>query len=65
MSVQVGYASAAVFPTFHDALDSIHEMSKDQRMVMVIDEYPYLARAYPGFSSLCKGRLITASITAG
>ena len=42
------------FPTcqnYADALDEITAMSVWRRMVFVIDEYPYLARAEKSFSS--------------
>ena len=42
------------FPTYRsyeDALDEITAMSADTRMVFVIDEYPYLAKAEKSFSS--------------
>ena len=41
-------------PTYHsydDALDEITSMAKQQRLVFVIDEYPYLAKAEKSFSS--------------
>ena len=42
------------FPTYRsyeDALDEITTMSAHKRMVFVIDEYPYLAKAEKSFSS--------------
>lgn len=42
------------FPTYRsyaDALDEITTMSANKRMVFVIDEYPYLAKAEKSFSS--------------
>ena len=45
---------SAVSPTYRDyddALDEITEMAKQQRLVFVIDEYPYLAKAEKSFSS--------------
>ena len=41
-------------PTYHsydDALDEITAMATQQRLVFVIDEYPYLAKAEKSFSS--------------
>ena len=41
-------------PTYHsydDALDEITAMARQQRLVFVIDEYPYLAKAEKSFSS--------------
>ena len=41
-----------IFNSFQDALDDVCELAKDKRIVMVIDEYPYLAGSYQGMSSL-------------
>lgn len=40
-----------IFPTFENALDAITELAKTQRLVFVIDEYPYLAKSEPSISS--------------
>lgn len=43
-----------VFPTyrsFEDALDEITAMAQQQRLIFVIDEYPYLAKAEKSISS--------------
>lgn len=45
---------AVSFPVFHSYEDALYEitlMSKEQRLVFVIDEYPYLAKAEKSFSS--------------
>lgn len=42
------------YPKFHsyeDALEEISRMEREQRLVFVIDEYPYLAKAEPSVSS--------------
>ena len=39
------------FPSFETALDEIGRLGKEERIVFVIDEYPYLAEAYEGISS--------------
>lgn len=41
-----------VFNSFADAFDYIFQMAKDERIVLVIDEYPYLANCYKAISSL-------------
>lgn len=41
-----------VFPTYEAALTRAFEEARDERTVLVIDEYPYLAKSYPGISSL-------------
>lgn len=48
-----GFAqSEASFPSFQKALDTVFDLAKDRRIVLVIDEYPYLAASYKGISSL-------------
>lgn len=42
------------YPKFHsyeDVLEEISKMAQEQRLVFVIDEYPYLAKAEPSISS--------------
>ncbi|MCI5586633.1 MAG: AAA family ATPase [Lachnospiraceae bacterium] len=41
-----------IFSSFNDAFEYIFQISKDERIVLVIDEYPYLANCYKGISSL-------------
>ena len=43
--------AAPTYRSYEDALDEITAMSKQQRLVFVIDEYPYLAKAEKSFSS--------------
>lgn len=42
---------APTYRNYEDALDEITAMAKQQRLVFVIDEYPYLAKAEKSFSS--------------
>ena len=44
-------ASAAVYRSYEDALNAITALSREERLVFVIDEYPYLARAEASISS--------------
>lgn len=44
-------SAAPTYRSYEDALDEITRMSKQQRLVFVIDEYPYLAKAEKSFSS--------------
>lgn len=39
------------FPTFETVLDEIGRLGSEERVVFVIDEYPYLAEAYGAISS--------------
>lgn len=42
---------APIYRCFEDALDEITTMAKEERLVFVIDEYPYLAKAEKSISS--------------
>ena len=44
-------AAYPVYPDFDSALDKISNIAKDNRLIFVIDEYPYLAKADKSFSS--------------
>ena len=44
-------STAPTYRSYEDALEEITRMSKQQRLVFVIDEYPYLAKAEKSFSS--------------
>ena len=46
-----GIDSAPVFQSFQAALDQITRMAEKERLVFVIDEYPYLAKANKSISS--------------
>ncbi len=43
---------APIFPSFQSAFDAVYEQAKEKQVVLVIDEYPYLAGSAPGISSL-------------
>ena len=43
--------SAPIYPNLDSALSAITELSKKERLVFVIDEYPYLAKADSSISS--------------
>lgn len=40
------------YHSYQDAMEYVLEQSVKERLVLVIDEYPYLANCYPGISSL-------------
>ena len=44
--------SKAVYADFREAFADIYEYAKNEKFVLVIDEFPYLAKSYPGISSL-------------
>lgn len=47
-----GAESAPVFQSYDSALDELTELSKEKRIVFVIDEYPYLVKAKPAISAM-------------
>jgi AAA+ ATPase superfamily predicted ATPase len=47
-----GKNTAPVFLDYESALSDVFEQSEHERLVFVIDEFPYLAGAYRGISSL-------------
>lgn len=44
--------SVPVFQNVQDALEHVFRQSQTRRLVFAIDEYPYLAKAYPATSSI-------------
>jgi AAA+ ATPase superfamily predicted ATPase len=52
-----GGGEAPVFANFQAALDEIYGLAKKERIVLVIDEYPYLAASYRGFSSILQRQI--------
>ena len=44
-----------VYRDLYEALDAVFRMAVSQRIVFVIDEYPYLAKADPSVSSMLQG----------
>lgn len=52
-----GAASGLSYQSFADAFARIAEMAGEKRLIFVIDEYPYLAQAYPPISSLLQNFL--------
>lgn len=47
-----GLPAGYVFPDWTAALDFVTDRSPEQRLVMVIDEFPYLAGSTPGIESI-------------
>jgi len=47
-----GKNTAPIFSDYESALLAIFELAESERLVLVIDEYPYLAQSYRGISSL-------------
>lgn len=55
--LQYGEAAAPVFLNFQAAFEAVYEMAREKRIVLVIDEYPYLAGSYRGISSLLQVKI--------
>lgn len=51
MEFHTGIATDASFPTFQAALEYVFELAKERRIVLVIDEYPYVARTSKSLAS--------------
>lgn len=43
---------APVFRSFRDVLETVGTLAREERLILAIDEYPWLAESEPGFSSL-------------
>lgn len=41
-----------VFPDYRSALENLAEKARNLRIILALDEYPYLAKSWPGISSL-------------
>ena len=48
-------SSAPVYRDLYEALDTVFRIAASQRIVFVLDEYPYLAKADPSVSSMLQG----------
>jgi len=47
-----GPGPVPVFGSFQEALEFVFALSEKKHLILVIDEYPYLARSYKGFASI-------------
>lgn len=54
---ETGSEAGVVYCSFADAFIKIREMALSERLLFVIDEYPYLAKSEPGISSLLRNFL--------
>lgn len=52
MSAVTEMTVGTTFKDFNTAFEYIYEMAQKERIILVIDEYPYLANCYKGISSL-------------
>ena len=46
-----------LFANFPDALEAVGDLATDERIVLVIDEYPYLAKSVQGMSSILQAQI--------
>lgn len=51
MEYNTGIAAGSSFSSFQSALEYVFELAKTKRIVLVIDEYPYVARASKSLAS--------------
>jgi AAA+ ATPase superfamily predicted ATPase len=51
MEYNTGIAADSFFASFQSALEYVFELAKTKRIVLVIDEYPYVARASKSLAS--------------
>lgn len=49
--------ASMIYRSFSDAFTKIEEIAKNERVILVIDEYPYLAQVEKGISSLLQNYL--------
>ena len=57
LEYQIGSVAGASFPTFQNALEHVFKLSERERIILVIDEYPYVARTDSSLASVMQ-RLI-------
>ena len=50
-------AAGVSFRSFDEAFDALATMARTERLVVVIDEYPYLAQSNPEISSLLQDKI--------
>ncbi len=51
MDYSTGMPTKSIFPSFQVALEYVFELAKTKRIVLVIDEYPYVARSSKSLAS--------------
>lgn len=51
MEYNTGIPANTSFPSFQSALEHVFELAKTKRIILVIDEYPYVARASKSLAS--------------
>lgn len=51
MEYSTGIITDSAFASFQSALEYVFELAKRKRLILVMDEYPYVARSYKGLAS--------------
>lgn len=51
------YNNAPVYSNFQNALDVISDLATEKQIVLVLDEYPYLAKSYSAISSILQHQI--------
>ena len=54
---QVPEAAGASYRSFDEVFNALARLARDERLIMVIDEYPYLAESHPEISSLLQEKI--------
>lgn len=57
MNPEMGGDLAPVYPNFQTALDAVFSFSRGRRCVLVIDEFPYLAKSFPSFPAILQAAI--------
>ena len=53
----IGTSLPISFKSFDELFDSLKDYAKNEKLILIIDELPFLARVYPGFISYLQGYL--------
>lgn len=51
-SYTTGSTAAPVFSSFQEALDYVFDLAEKKRIVLVIDDYPYVAKSYKAMAAI-------------
>lgn len=51
------YSNAPVYNNFQNAFDVVNDLANQKQVVLVIDEYPYLAKSYSAISSILQHQI--------
>ena len=57
LSVLAPDAPKTPFPSYRDAIDYVFERARNERIILAIDEYPYLANSYQAVSSILQAAI--------